>query len=69
MNKQQEDQKRDSKNADEFENNDSDGTFEKAGSEETGALPNDPAENAEKTSPEEDAGKKEDTRLSAGNSR
>jgi hypothetical protein len=33
-----------------------------------GALPNDPAENAKKTSPEEDAGEKEDTRLSAENS-
>ena len=33
-----------------------------------GALPNDPAENAKKTSPEEDAGEKEDTRLSAGSS-
>jgi hypothetical protein len=64
-----EDQKRDNSNADEFDNDSSDGTFEKAGSEETGALPNDPAENAKKTSPEEDSGKKEDTRLSAGNSK
>ena len=38
-----------------------------AGSEEMGSLPNDPAENAKKTSPEEDAGEKEDTRLSADN--
>ena len=65
MQKQQEDQKKDNSNADEFDNDDSDGTFEKAGSEDTGALPNDPAENAKKTSPEEDSGKKEDTRLSA----
>lgn len=32
----------------------------KAGKEETGTLPNDPAENATKTSPEEDAKKKKE---------
>jgi len=52
-------------NPGELGNKDKDGTYDKAGSEEAGALPNDPAENAKKTSPEEDAGEKEDTRLSA----
>jgi len=52
-------------NADELGNKDQDGTYSKAGSEETGTLPNNPAENAKKTSPEQDAGKKDDTRLSA----
>ena len=66
MKKHREDDKQDEGVADELENNHSDGTYAKAGSEETGALPNDPAENAKRTSPEEDAGEKEDTRLSAG---
>jgi len=58
---------REVKNPGELGNEDQDGTYTKAGSEEAGALPNDPAENAKKTSPEEDAGEKEDTRLSADN--
>ena len=61
----QENKRREVKNADELDSKDQDGTYAKAGSEETGALPNDPAENAKKTSPEQDAGEKEDTRLSA----
>ena len=65
MKKHHENKERDIESADELENNDSDGTYEKAGTEEMGSLPNDPAENAKKTSPEEDMGKKEDTRLSA----
>ena len=54
-------------NSNEADEEDPNATLGKAGSEETGSLPNDPAENAKKTSPEQDAGKKEDTRLSAGN--
>jgi len=69
MNKHQEKEKQDMESADELGNNDSTGTYAKAGSEEMGSLPNDPAENAKKTSPEEDAGEKEDTRLSAGTSK
>jgi len=61
----QESKRREVKNADELGSKDQNGTYAKAGSEETGALPNDPAENAKKTSPEQDAGEKEDTRLSA----
>jgi hypothetical protein len=60
-----EDAERKVKTADELSSRDREGTYDKAGSEEMGALPNDPAENAKKTSPEEDAGEKEDTRLSA----
>ena len=67
MNKDEENEKKDTASVDELGNNDQDGTYAKAGTEEMGALPNDPAENAKKTSPEEDAGKKEDTKLSAGN--
>jgi len=61
----QQDKSREAKNTDKADRKDQNNTYGKAGSEETGALPNDPAENAKKTSPEEDAGKKEDTRLSA----
>lgn len=50
---------------DEVHDNGQDGTYAKAGREDVGALPNDPAENAKKTSPEEDLGEKEDTKLSA----
>ncbi len=60
-----EDAERKVKTADELSSKDREGTYDKAGSEEMGSLPNDPAENAKKTSPEEDAGEKEDTRLSA----
>jgi hypothetical protein len=67
MKKHHENERRGIKNVNEVYDNDRDGTYAKAGSEETGSLPNDPAENAKKTSPEEDAGEKEDTRLSAGN--
>ena len=67
MKKHHEDEKQDIDRADEVGDKDPDGTYAKAGSEELGALPNDPAENAKKTSPEEDAGEKEDTRLSADN--
>lgn len=69
MNKDPENEEETTENVDEVYDKDPDGTYAKAGSEESGALPNDPAENAKKTSPEEDAGQKEDTRLSAGNSR
>jgi hypothetical protein len=65
MNKHQEDEKQGIDNADKVGNKDLEGPYSKAGSEEMGSLPNDPAENAKKTSPEEDAGEKEDTRLSA----
>ena len=68
MKKHHENEKKNTGNVDELEDKDPDGTYAKAGTEEMGALPNDPAENAKKTSPEEDSGKKEDTRLSAGNS-
>ena len=61
-----ENQEREVEDVDEVYDKDPDGTYSKAGSEETGSLPNDPAENAKKTSPEQDAGQKEDTRLSAG---
>ena len=67
MNEHQGNQEQDKENADKVDRKESDGIYEKAGSEETGAMPNDPAENAKKTSPEEDAGQKDDTRLSAGN--
>lgn len=67
MKKHLENEKQDIGTADELENNNSDGTYAKAGTEDGGALPNDPAENAKRTSPEEDAGKKEDTKLSASN--
>lgn len=67
MKKHHENERRGIKNVNEVYANDPDGTYSKAGSEETGSLPNDPAENAKKTSPEQDAGEKEDTRLSAGN--
>ncbi|WP_025764632.1 hypothetical protein [Dyadobacter tibetensis] len=53
------------KNPDELNIKIQEGTYEKAGREETGSLPNDPAENAKKTSPEEDSGKEDDTKLSA----
>ncbi|MCF0056346.1 hypothetical protein [Dyadobacter sp. CY356] len=62
-----EDEKSELTNADEHDSNDQNRTHGKAGSEEMGSLPNDPAANAKKTSPEEDAGEKEDTRLSANN--
>jgi hypothetical protein len=65
MKKHHENQRQGIKSVDEVYNNDPDGTYAKAGSEEMGSLPNDPAENAKKTSPEQDAGKKEDTKLSA----
>lgn len=65
MKKHHENERRSVKNVDEVYDKDPEGTYAKAGREETGALPNDPSENAKKTSPEEDAGKKEDTRLSA----
>lgn len=68
MKKHHENERRGIKNVNEVYNNDPDGTYSKAGSEEMGSLPNDPAENAKKTSPEEDAGEKEDTKLSAGSS-
>ncbi|MCF2443948.1 hypothetical protein L0657_08280 [Dyadobacter sp. CY345] len=61
-----EDEGREVKNA-EPDREDQNATNGKAGSEEMGSMPNDPAENAKKTSPEEDAGEKEDTRLSADN--
>jgi hypothetical protein len=67
MKKTHENERRGIKNVNEVYHKDPDGTYSKAGSEETGSLPNDPAANAKKTSPEEDAGEKEDTRLSAGN--
>jgi hypothetical protein len=67
MNKHQDDEKQDIDNADKVGNKDLEGPYSKAGSEDMGSLPNDPAENAKKTSPEEDAGEKEDTRLSADN--
>jgi hypothetical protein len=67
MEKHQEDENQDLENEDKVGNKDLDGPYSKAGSEDMGALPNNPAENAKKTSPEEDAGEKEDTRLSAGN--
>lgn len=60
-----EDDEQEVKNADNVDNKDRNGAYSQAGSEEMGSLPNNPAENAKKTSPEEDAGKKEDTRLSA----
>ena len=60
-----EDEQREVENVDEVYDKDPDGTYAKAGSEDMGSLPNDPAENAKKTSPEQDAGEKEDTRLSA----
>jgi hypothetical protein len=66
MKKHHENERREIKNVDEVYDTDRDGTYAKAGSEETGSLPNDPAKNAKKTSPEEDAGEKEDTKLSAG---
>jgi hypothetical protein len=69
MKEHEENAGQDVERADKVDNNDSDGTYSKAGSEDMGAMPNDPAENAKKTSPEEDAGKKEDTRLSASNSK
>jgi len=62
-----ENQEKEVKNTDEPGSKNQDGTYAKAGREEMGSLPNDPAENAKKTSPEEDAGEKEDTRLSADN--
>ncbi|WP_157505253.1 hypothetical protein [Dyadobacter beijingensis] len=55
------------KNVNEVYDNDPDGTYSKAGREDVGEQPNDPAANARKTSPEEDSGQKEDTRLKAGN--
>ena len=67
MKKHQENERRVVESVDEVYDKDPDGTFAKAGTEEMGSLPNDPAENAKKTSPEQDAGEKEDTRLSAGN--
>ena len=67
MKKPQNKEKRKIDSVEEVYSNDPDGTYSKAGSEEMGTLPNNPAENAEKTSPEEDSGKKEDTRLSANN--
>lgn len=65
MKKHHEKERRSIDNVNEVYDKDPEGTYAKAGSEETGSLPNDPAENAKKTSPEEDAGEKEDTRLSA----
>lgn len=67
MKKHHENERRKIDSVDEVYDDDRDGTYSHAGDEETGALPNDPAENAKKTSPEEDQGKKEDTRLSADN--
>ena len=66
MKKQHENERRNVKSIDEVYDKDPDGTYSKAGREEMGSLPNDPAENAKRTSPEEDSGEKEDTRLSAG---
>jgi hypothetical protein len=65
MKKQHENERREIKNVDEVYANDREGTYAKAGREEMGGLPNDPAENAKKTSPEEDAGMEEDTKLSS----
>jgi hypothetical protein len=65
MKKRHENERRGVRGVDEVMNKDQDGTYASAGREEMGSLPNDPAENAKKTSPEEDAGEKEDTRLSA----
>jgi hypothetical protein len=65
MKKHHENERRGVRNIDEVYDKDQDGTYASAGREDVGSLPNDPAENAKKTSPEEDAGKKEDTRLSA----
>jgi|GEM_PF-3316066 len=65
MKKHHENERRDVESIDEVYDKDQDGTYAKAGSEEMGSLPNNPAENAKRTSPEEDAGKKEDKRLSA----
>ena len=63
MNTNQENEKAYAESVDKVEKNGTDGTYSKAGREETGAMPNDPAANAKKTSPEEDAGEKEDTRF------
>jgi len=65
MQNNKEEDKDESKAGDELSTNEKEGTYDKAGSEDSGSLPNDPAENAKKTSPEEDAGKKEDTKLTA----
>ncbi|MEO6288169.1 MAG: hypothetical protein ABIN80_03625 [Dyadobacter sp.] len=54
------------KGVNELDENDPNSTNGKAGWEEAQPLPNDPAANAKKTSPEEDSGAKEDTKLSAG---
>ena len=67
MNELQENREQDKENADKVDKKASDGIYDKAGSEETGSMPNDPAANAKKTSPEQDAGEKEDTRLFADN--
>lgn len=45
-------------NVEEVYSKDPDGTYSKAGREEMGSLPNDPAKNAKLTSPEEDKKKK-----------
>jgi hypothetical protein len=52
---EKEDERRGIDNVNEVYSTDPDGTYSKAGSEETGSLPNDPAKNAKLTSPEEDA--------------
>ncbi|REA64305.1 hypothetical protein DSL64_01790 [Dyadobacter luteus] len=69
MKKHHENERRGIDSVDEVYSTDRDGTYSQMGEEESGALPNDPAENAKKTSPEEDAGEPENTKLSAGNSK
>jgi hypothetical protein len=67
MKKDEEEKRKPVRNVNEVYDTDPEGTYSKAGREEMGSLPNDPAKNAKRTSPEEDSGRKEDTRLRAKN--